>query len=227
MRTNILGYPRIGSHRELKKACENYWANKITEDQLLKEGTSIRALNWFLQRENGIDLIPSNDFSFYDQVLDLTLCVGAIPHRYASLLSNRTDLYFAMARGYQKDGHDVIAMEMTKWFDTNYHYIVPEFTKEQQFSLFYNKALEEYKEAKVLGIETKPVIVGPISYLLLGKEKENGFNRLDLIDRLLPVYIQMLKELEDAGVTWIQIDEPFLTLDIDEKTRLAYIKLIK
>ncbi len=222
MKTNILGYPRIGSHRELKKACENYWAGKISEEQLLKEGASVRALNWYLQKEYKIDFIPSNDFSFYDQVLDLTMSLGAIPSRYAPLLNNKMELYFAMARGYQKDGHDIIAMEMTKWFDTNYHYIVPEFTKEQQFTLFYNKALEEYKEAKALGIETKPVIIGPISYILLGKEKESGFDKLDIIERFLPVYIKMLKELEDSGVECIQIDEPFLALDIDQKTKSLY-----
>lgn len=222
MKTNILGYPRIGSHRELKKACENYWAGKISEEQLLEEGASIRALNWYLQREYKTDFIPSNDFSFYDHVLDLTLSLGAIPQRYIPLLSKKTDLYFAMARGYQKNAHDIIAMEMTKWFDTNYHYIVPEFTKEQQFSLFHNKALEEYKEAKALGIETKPVIIGPVSFLLLGKEKESGFDKLDITERLIPVYTRMLKELEDAGVEYIQIDEPFLSMDIEEKAKQLY-----
>lgn len=222
MKTNILGYPRIGSHRELKKACENYWAGKINEKELLSEGASIRALNWNLQKEHQIDLIPSNDFSFYDQVLDLTVSLGAIPTRYTPLIENKTELYFAMARGYQKNGHDITAMEMTKWFDTNYHYLVPEFTKEQQFSLFRNKALEEYLEAKTLGVETKPVIIGPISYLLLGKEKESGFDKLDLVEQLLPVYIRMLEELENNGVTSIQLDEPFLCLDIEDKAKSLY-----
>lgn len=222
MKTNILGYPRIGSHRELKKACENFWSGKISEEQLLKEGASIRALNWYLQKEYKIDLIPSNDFSFYDQVLDLAMSLGAIPKRYAPLLNNKIELYFAMARGYQKNGCDIIAMEMTKWFDTNYHYIVPEFTKEQQFSLFNNKPLEEYKEAKALGIETKPVIIGPISFLLLGKEKESGFDKLDLVKYLIPVYTKILKELEEAGATTIQIDEPFLAMDINEKVKSLY-----
>lgn len=222
MKTNILGYPRIGSHRELKKACENYWSGKISQEQLLKEGASIRALNWYLQKEYKIDLIPSNDFSFYDQVLDLAMTLGAIPKRYAPLLNDKIELYYAMARGYQKNGHDIIAMEMTKWFDTNYHYIVPEFTKEQQFSLFNNKPLEEYKEAKALGIETKPVIIGPISFLLLGKEKESGFDRLDLAESLIPVYTRILKGLEEAGATTIQIDEPFLAMDINEKAKSLY-----
>ncbi|MBD8388908.1 5-methyltetrahydropteroyltriglutamate--homocysteine S-methyltransferase [Dysgonomonas sp. BGC7] len=227
MKTNILGYPRIGSHRELKKACENFWSGKISKEQLLKEGASIRALNWYLQKEYKIDLIPSNDFSFYDQVLDLAMSLGAIPKRYTPLLNNKIELYFAMARGYQKNGCDIIAMEMTKWFDTNYHYIVPEFTKEQQFSLFNNKPLEEYKEAKALGIETKPVIIGPISFLLLGKEKELGFDKLDLVEHLIPVYTKILKKLEEAGATTIQIDEPFLAMDINDKVKSLYPTVYK
>lgn len=224
MLTSILGYPRIGSQRELKKACENYWAGKIDESQLQNEAALLRKQNWTLQKEAGIDLIPSNDFSFYDQVLDMTLALGAIPSRYAPLTTNRLDLYFAMARGYQRDGHDIIAMEMTKWFDTNYHYIVPEFKKGQQFKLFYNKASYEYNEAQELGIETKPVIIGPITYLLLGKEKEAGFHRLDLLDNLLPAYIELLRELEVSGAKWVQLDEPFLALDIDKEVREAYEK---
>lgn len=222
MQTNILGYPRIGSRRELKKVCESFWAGTITKDELLRTGADIRQQNRTLQKEAGIDLIPSNDFSFYDQVLDITLAVGAIPARYASLLDDRLALYFAMARGYQRDGKDITAMEMTKWFDTNYHYIVPEFTKTQTFSLFYNKALEEYREGKMQGIETKPVLLGPVSYLLSGKEKEAGFHRLGLSERLLPVYIELLKELERAGTVWVQLDEPYLATDIDDRTRKAY-----
>ncbi len=222
MQTNILGYPRIGSRRELKKACESFWAGNITEEELLKVGAAIRQQNWTLQKESGIDLVPSNDFSFYDQVLDTTLTVGAIPARYASLQNDRMALYFAMARGYQREGKDITAMEMTKWFDTNYHYIVPEFARSQNFFLFYNKAFEEYREGKAQGIETKPVLLGPVSYLLSGKEKEAGFHRLELLERLLPVYIELLKELEEAGAVWVQLDEPFLVTDIDEKTKKAY-----
>ncbi|WP_238866630.1 hypothetical protein [Proteiniphilum propionicum] len=181
MQTNILGYPRIGNRRELKKACESFWAGKITEDELFSTGRSIRQQNRILQKEAGIDLIPSNDFSFYDQVLDTTLAVGAIPTRYDCLRDDKLALYFAMARGYQQGEKDITAMEMTKWFDTNYHYIVPEFTKTQAFSLIYNKALEEYKEGREQGIETKPVLPGPVSYLLSGKEKEEGFHRLELL----------------------------------------------
>ncbi|MGO3306750.1 MAG: 5-methyltetrahydropteroyltriglutamate--homocysteine S-methyltransferase, partial [Sphingobacterium sp.] len=228
--TNNLGYPRVGAFRELKKANEAYWAKKISADELLQAGQKIREGNWKTQQEAGIDLIPSNDFSFYDQVLDLSLTVGAIPARYNSLLNKvdrqyNLDLYFAMARGFQQDGVDVTAMEMTKWFDTNYHYIVPEFVKDQTFKLTSEKFLNEYNEAKKLGIETKPVLIGPITYLLVGKEKEAGFNRIDLIERLLPVYEEILGKLADAGAKNIQIDEPFLALDLDEQTRELYGKV--
>ncbi len=224
IRTNILGYPRIGVNRELKKAEEAYWAGKITKKELLDTAAQIRKENWQLQKEAGIDLIPSNDFSFYDQTLDLSLSVGAIPERYDALKDDLLELYFAMAHGYQKDGIDVTAMEMTKWFDTNYHYIVPEFTRDQQFSLTYNKAAREFEEALRLGIKTKPVLVGPVTYLLLGKEKEAGFNRIDLIDRLLPVYIEILKELESLGAEYVQIDEPSLCTDLNDEVKEVYRK---
>ena len=224
IRTNIPGYPRIGVNRELKKAEEAYWAGKITKQELLDTASQIRKENWQLQKEAGIDLIPSNDFSFYDQTLDLSLSVGAIPERYNALKDDLLELYFAMAHGYQKDGIDVTAMEMTKWFDTNYHYIVPEFTRNQQFSLTYNKAAREFEEALGLGIKTKPVLVGPVTYLLLGKERETGFNRIDLIDRLLPVYIQILKELESLGAEYVQIDEPSLCTDLDDEVKEVYSK---
>ena len=224
IRTNILGYPRIGVNRELKKAEEAYWAGKITKKELLDTAAQIRKENWQLQKEAGIDLIPSNDFSFYDQTLDLSLSVGAIPERYNALKDDLLELYFAMAHGYQKNGIDVTAMEMTKWFDTNYHYIVPEFTRDQQFSLTYNKAAREFEQALQLGIKTKPVLVGPVTYLLLGKEKEAGFNRIGLIDRLLPVYIQILKELESLGAEYVQIDEPSLCTDLSQDVKDAYIK---
>lgn len=225
--TNNLGYPRVGPFRELKKANEAYWAKKISAEELLNAAKEIRKNNWNTQKEAGIDLIPSNDFSFYDQVLDLSLTLGAIPSRYQSLLNKvddnySLDLYFAMARGFQEDGIDVTASEMTKWFDTNYHYMVPEFTKDQTFKLTSQKFLNEYNEAKALGIDTKPVLIGPITYLLIGKEKEAGFNRIDLIDRLLPVYEQIISQLADAGAQYIQIDEPYLALDIDDNVKALY-----
>jgi 5-methyltetrahydropteroyltriglutamate--homocysteine methyltransferase len=223
MKTNNLGYPRIGNNRELKKANELYWANKITADELLEVGKSIRKENWLLQAQSGIDLIPSNDFSFYDQVLDLTLTLGAIPTRYNdfALTNNSLDLYFAMARGSQKGEQDVVAMEMTKWFDTNYHYIVPEFVKDQKFELLSTKIIDEFVESKKLGIVTKPVLIGPVSYLLLGKEKEGGFHRIDLIQKIIPVYFEILTALQNEGAECIQIDEPFLALNLTTKERNA------
>ncbi|MDQ8012391.1 MAG: 5-methyltetrahydropteroyltriglutamate--homocysteine S-methyltransferase [Flavobacterium nitrogenifigens] len=227
MKTNNLGYPRIGSNRELKKASELYWAGKISAEELIDAGKEIRLKNWKLQAEAGVDLIPSNDFSFYDQVLDLTLTLGAIPARYHELAKSNSslDLYFAMARGSQKDGQDVVAMEMTKWFDTNYHYIVPEFTKNQKFELFSEKIINEFKEANDLGIKTKPVLIGPVSYLLLGKEKEEGFNRIDLIDALLPVYFEILEKLQAENAEYIQFDEPFLALNLTDKDRSVFTKV--
>lgn len=224
MQTHILGYPRIGSNRELKKACEQYWSGKITLDELLDVGKNIRQNNWKLQQEAGIDLIPCNDFSFYDQVLDMTLTLGAIPERYEeiALKKSETDLYFAMARGFQKEGLDITAMEMTKWFDTNYHFIVPEFHKNQEFKLFSRKIINEFLDAKQVGINAKPVIIGLLTYILLGKEKEEGFNKLELAQKILPVYIQILKELETHGAEYIQFDEPFLALDLDEKSKETY-----
>lgn len=228
MQTHNLGYPRIGSQRELKKASEQYWAGKLTAQQLMQAGAAIRRQNWQLQKEKGIELIPCNDFSFYDQTLDTSLMVGAIPSRYHDLMQDKQlphiDLLFAMARGYQKDGYDITAMEMTKWFDTNYHYIVPEFTANQQFTFFNQKAVNEFNEAKRLGIPAKPVLLGPVSYLLLGKEKEPGFHRLELINKLLPVYLEALSRLEEAGAYYVQFDEPCLSLNLTAAERQAFTK---
>jgi len=166
MKTTIPGYPRIGNNRELKKSCENYWIGKIPLQSLLDNGKNIRKQNWLLQQSQGIDIIPSNDFSFYDQVLDMTLTVGNIPHRYKKIKEDTEktffDLYFAMARGIQDEHHDAVAMEMTKWFNTNYHYIVPELYQDQEFELFSHKIIDEFREAKALGIITKPVIIGQV-----------------------------------------------------------------
>ncbi len=151
---------------------------------------------------------------------------GAIPKRYHEVMfqkgNEELDLYFAMARGYQKDGFDVVAMEMTKWFDTNYHYIVPEFYKDQQFKLFSTKIIDEFYDAKQAGILTKPVLIGPVSYLLLGKEKEADFQKIDLIKNLLPVYMDILHKLKDLGAEWVQFDEPFLALDLTEKEQKVF-----
>ncbi|MDR1183136.1 MAG: 5-methyltetrahydropteroyltriglutamate--homocysteine S-methyltransferase [Bacteroidales bacterium] len=223
MRTHNLGYPRIGSQRELKKACENYWAGNISLDELLQTGKQIRQENWKLQQKAGIDLIPTNDFSYYDHVLDTSLMVGNIPPRFIPLVQEQKKsfhtLYFAMARGLQKNSMDITALEMTKWFDTNYHYLVPEFHKNQKFSFVATDVINEFLEAKQLGINAKPVILGPVSYLLLGKEKEQGFHRLDLLMLLLPVYKEILNRFQQVGATYIQMDEPCLALDLDEQAK--------
>jgi 5-methyltetrahydropteroyltriglutamate--homocysteine methyltransferase len=228
MLTQNLGYPRIGSQRQLKKACEQYWAGKLDLRELKEVARKIKEDNWHTQLNAGIDLIPCNDFSFYDQVLDTSLMLGVIPQRYSPVLSqvkanNEIDLYFAMARGYQKDGLDITAMEMTKWLDTNYHYIVPEFTANQEFRIFHENVFGEYNSAKqILGQKAKPVLVGPVSYLLLGKEKEQGFERVDLIKKLVPVYVDIINRLKQLGAEWVQLDEPCLALDLSKKEKEAF-----
>ena len=228
MKNHVLGYPRVGAKRELKKATESYWAKNSNQETLEFVAYEIRKENWKKQQEAGIDLIPVNDFSFYDQVLDTTLLVGAVPERYQELLNNKNfselEVYFAMARGLQTENYDITAMEMTKWFDTNYHYIVPEFVKNQTFQFLSKKIINEYKEAVALGINAKPVLISPASYLLLGKEKEAGFDKLDLLNDLLVVYKEVITELEQLGATYIQIDEPFLALNLTDKEQFTIQK---
>jgi 5-methyltetrahydropteroyltriglutamate--homocysteine methyltransferase len=226
MRTHNLGYPRIGGQRELKKACESYWAGKVTPEELLETGKYIRQENLKLQQEAGIDLIPVHDFSYYDQMLDTSLMLSNIPPRFLPLMQQEgkpfPTLYFAMARGYQKGEVDITALEMTKWFDTNYHYLVPEFYKNQRFGFLCTDVVDEFVEAKQLGVNAKPVIVGPVSYLLLGKEKEAGFSRMDLLKDILPVYKTVLERLRQAGAAYIQLDEPCLVFDLGEPARQAF-----
>lgn len=220
--TTNLGFPRIGAKRELKKAVEAYWKGDLSREELLATGKNIRLNNWKLQKSAGLDHIPSNDFSFYDTVLDMSATLGCVPERYGWTGGDiDLDLYFAMARGAQKDGRDVIACEMTKWFDTNYHYLVPEFSKHQVFTLSSTKIFDHYQEAKDNGVETRPVLIGPVTYLLLGKSDDES-NPLDLLPRLLPVYEQILKRLDNMGVGWVQIDEPFLALDLNAAHAKAY-----
>ena len=220
-----LGFPRIGAHRELKKAVEAFWKGTLSEEQLQAEAAKIRKTNWQTQKDAGIDIIPSNDFSFYDQMLDHTALFGAVPERY-SFKGGNVDLttFFAMARGRQTGGQDVVAMEMTKWFDTNYHYIVPELSSKTAFKLSSTKIFDEYSEAKALGIETRPVIIGPVTYLSLGKTRDEGFSKLSLLDKLLPVYAEVLKKLASLGAKSVQIDEPCLVLDLTAEQKTAYTK---
>ncbi|WP_343700166.1 5-methyltetrahydropteroyltriglutamate--homocysteine S-methyltransferase [Chitinophaga sp.] len=223
-----LGYPRMGAHRQLKKSCEQYWQGRIGRTELFVTAKRLQEEHWLLQQQAGMDLIPCNDFSFYDHVLDMSLLLGAVPDRYAPVVTDipgnaEIDLCFAMARGYQQHGLDITAMEMTKWFDTNYHYIVPEFTANQQFRLLSNKVFNAFDAARhCLGTIPKPVLIGPVSYLLLGKEKGSGFHRISLLERLLPVYIAALKKLQEAGAVWVQLDEPFLAMDLSEAEAAAF-----
>ena len=212
-----IGYPRIGPKRELKVALENFWKSDISEAELQTVAKDLRSKNWQTQKENGVDLISSNDFSFYDQVLDTICLLGAIPKRYkwdGKEVSLKT--YFAMARGSQTSELDVPALEMTKWFDTNYHYLVPELSKDQAFILSTNKPFEEFNEAKKYGFNTKPIILGPLSFLLLAKGLD-GFKTINLLDKILPVYKEIIRKLSELGAEWIQIDEPILVKDLDSQ----------
>lgn len=221
-----LGFPRIGPKRELKKAVESYWAGKSSRAELMQAATAIRQGNWKLQQESGLDFVPVGDFSYYDHMLDMIAMVGAVPERYGWSGGNvDLDTYFAMARGIQskdKGGLDAPAMEMTKWFDTNYHYIVPEFSKQTKFKLSTTKAIDEYQEAVALGLKVRPVLVGPLTFLLLGKAHADDVQPLALLDNLLTVYIELLKKLHAAGCRWMQFDEPCLVLDLPEEAKAAY-----
>ncbi|MGB3305804.1 MAG: 5-methyltetrahydropteroyltriglutamate--homocysteine S-methyltransferase [Thermomicrobiales bacterium] len=206
----IPGYPRIGKNRELKKALEAFWSGKITEEDLLTTAADIRRSGWEAQAGAGLDLLPINDFSFYDQVLDTIGLVGAIPARYDwAGDAPGFDTYFAMARGRTGE-RDVPAMEMTKWFDTNYHYIVPELHPDTTFKLSGTKPFEALAAAKAAGVRGKVVLIGPLTFLLLGKSPDESFDRLSLLDRLLPVYVEIVQKLAAEGAEWIQFDEPIL-----------------
>src|SRR6266513_491260 len=218
-----LGFPHLGAARELKRATEGYWGGKVSLPDLLKTGAELRARHWRMQQDAGIDLLPSNDFSYYDRMLDTCALVGAVPKRYGWAGGPvDIDTYFAMARGVQSGGRDVTAMEMTKWFDANYHYLVPEFEPGQAFRLSSSKPVDEFQEAKAPGIPTKPVLIGPVTFLLLGKARTARFDRLTLLDALLPVYAEVLSRLAAAGATWVQLDEPCLALDRTPPERAAF-----
>ncbi|MDE2837318.1 MAG: 5-methyltetrahydropteroyltriglutamate--homocysteine S-methyltransferase [Chloroflexota bacterium] len=220
-----LGFPRIGANRELKWAVEAYWAGKIDAEELQQRAALVRRSHWDLQRKAGITHIPSNDFSLYDHVLDTSVMVGAVPERYdAPEGPVSLDTYFAMARGRSAsdDAPGVPAMEMTKWFDTNYHYIVPEINRNQVFSLRSTKPVDEFLEAQALGIQTRPVLVGPVTYLLLSKSDDHSFDPLLLLEGLVDVYENILKRLADAGAEWVQMDEPALSLTLTDKQRSAF-----
>ncbi|HEX6475837.1 MAG TPA: 5-methyltetrahydropteroyltriglutamate--homocysteine S-methyltransferase [Acidimicrobiales bacterium] len=231
IRSNVSGFPRIGDHRELKVATERYWNGEASDDDLRQVARDIRRRNWVFMRDAGVDLVPSNDFSLYDQVLDIIALIGAVPPRYGRT-SGPVDLdtYFAMARGRQSAGVDAIAMEMTKWFDSNYHYIVPELSLDTEMRLSSTKPFDEHADAAALGIDTVPVLVGPLTTAVLARSAGGGdLDRPALVERLVDVYGQVLARLGAQGAQWVQLDEPVLIGDRTpaelEALRRAYRRL--
>ena len=232
IRTHNLGYPRIGEHRELKNATELYWKGNLSREELEETGRKLRRQNWLKQQAAGIDLIPCNDFSFYDQVLDTTCLLGNVPPRFGQHPTTSLDTQFLIARGAAKTCEDAcgcptvstFASEMTKWFDTNYHYLVPEFLPSTRFKISASKIFDEFAEAQALGINAKPVLIGPVTYLSLGKIQEPGFEPFDLLGELLEVYEEILARLASQGASWIQIDEPILALDLNARQRDAFLE---
>ncbi|MCW3059349.1 MAG: 5-methyltetrahydropteroyltriglutamate--homocysteine S-methyltransferase [Capsulimonas sp.] len=229
LKTHNLGYPRIGARRELKKALESYWAGRSTQPELLDTAATLRKAHWTAQRDAGIDWIPSNDFSFYDQTLDTSVLFGVVPERFQANTNGKVNLdtYFTMARGLDTENHStegVAALEMTKWFDTNYHYLVPEFAADQKFALSSSKPLDEFREALALGVQTTSVLLGPVSFLLLGKLQGEGGDdvKAHLLRELLPVYADLLSQLKATGAKWVQIDEPCLCLDLTAQQQTWY-----
>jgi len=220
IRTAILGYPRMGAARDLKKALEQFWSSRIDQKTLLAEAARIRLAHWTLQKQAGVDFIPSGDFSLYDHMLDAAVMLGAIPSRYGPLSrENPLQGYFAMARGSQRE--NVPALEMTKWFDTNYHYIVPEISLDQQFRLSWPQVLDQYDEAGSAGIASRPVIVGPVTFLSLAKGTEHSADPLSRLDAVLLVYEEVLRQLAARGASWVQMDEPILVTDLSAAQRDA------
>ena len=221
---HLSGYPRVGAKRELKFAVEAFWKGAKTEAEVEAVAAEIRRLNWATQKAAGADLVPVGDFSFYDHVLDLLCTLGAIPKRFGFDAAKLTlPEYFQLARGNATQ----FAMEMTKWFDTNYHYIVPEWHADTEFSVNAGRLIAQIKEAKAQGYDIKPTLVGPITLLWLGKSKDEGFKRLSLLPKLLPVYAKLLRELAAEGVDWIQIDEPILAVDADQNWLNAFADTYK
>ncbi len=223
--SHILGFPRIGAKRELKKAVEAYWRGEINQQELDKVGQQIKEHNWKVQHDAGLDFVTVGDFSWYDHVLDTSTLLGVVPERFGAAQKNvDINTYFCMARGQAPQVKETTACEMTKWFNTNYHYIVPEFTVGQKFHLASDKLFTEIDAAIKLGYRVKPVILGPLTYLWLGKTKGLGFDKLDLLPKLIPVYNEILTQLKQRKIEWVQIDEPILVLDLPKPWQNAYIK---
>ncbi|MFC3032210.1 5-methyltetrahydropteroyltriglutamate--homocysteine S-methyltransferase [Pseudoalteromonas fenneropenaei] len=217
-----LGFPRIGKRRELKFAIEAYWAGEIDKQELQARGKAIRAENWALQAQAGVELLPIGDFAWYDHVLNTSLLLNAVPTRHQDQAGEvNLDTLFRIGRGRAPTGCTCAASEMTKWFNTNYHYIVPELTAEQTFSLGWQELFSQVEEAQALGYQVKPVLLGPVTYLYLAKCVGGEFDKLTLLERILPVYQQVLAKLAAQGVEWVQIDEPILALELDSAYRTA------
>ncbi|MCY9849695.1 5-methyltetrahydropteroyltriglutamate--homocysteine S-methyltransferase [Pectobacterium jejuense] len=220
---HTLGFPRVGLRRELKKAQESYWAGNATQEELLTVGRELRARHWQQQKDAGVDLLPVGDFAWYDHVLTTSLLLGNVPARHQNEDGSvDLDTLFRIGRGRAPTGKPAAAAEMTKWFNTNYHYMVPEFTKGQQFKLTWTQLLDEVDEALALGHNVKPVLLGPVTYLWLGKVKGEQFDRLSLLQDILPVYQQVLAELAKRGIEWVQIDEPALALELPQEWLAAF-----
>ena len=215
-----LGFPRVGSMRELKFAQESYWSGKSTKEELLKLASEIRKINW--EHQKSLDLVAVGDFSLYDQVLDMSFTLGNIPQRARNYSGDILDNYFRVARGRSVDPKQAIsAAEMTKWFDTNYHYMVPEFEVSTTFKLDASRIIDQITEAKNLGLKPKPVIIGPVTYLAIGKEKDNS-NKLDLLPKLLDTYFELLEALAAQNIEWVQIDEPILVTELSDELKKAF-----
>lgn len=220
---HTLGFPRVGLKRELKKAQESYWAGNSTQEELLNVGRELRARHWQQQQQAGVDLVPVGDFAWYDHVLTTSLLLGNVPERHQNADGSiDLDTLFRIGRGRAPTGKPAAAAEMTKWFNTNYHYMVPEFQQGQQFKLGWTQLLEEVDEALALGHKIKPVLLGPVTYLWLGKVKGEQFDRLSLLKDILPVYQQVLAELAQRGIEWVQIDEPALVLELPPEWLAAF-----
>lgn len=224
MKTSVIGFPRVGKLRELKFATEKYFRNEITAQQLEETAEDIRKYQWNLQKESNIDYIPSNDFSFYDLILDTAVLFNIVPKEYKELHLSDIDTYFAMARGYQGENGDVKALAMKKWFNTNYHYIVPEIEDDTEIKLVGTNPFKYYSEAKKDGIETKPVVVGPFTLLKLARFTGNKSVE-EFVDDTIKAYSELLNELSKLGVNWIQFDEPFLVHDITKEDLTLFDKI--
>lgn len=224
MKTSIIGYPRIGSLRELKFASEKYFRGEISAFELQETAKQLRLANLNVQYESGLDFIPSNDFSFYDGMLDTAVLLNAIPDRYRKLGLSELDTYFAMARGYQGENGDVKAFAMKKWFNTNYHYMVPEIDDHTEIKLTSSKPFDLYKEALTEGVKTKPIIIGPYTFLKLAKYTGEKM-AADFVQPAIAAYCDILQKLAESGAEWVQLDEPCLVMDMTAEDTALFTAL--